>query len=119
MGAGDRAVDQERLGGAANAGAAHLGVDRDVNRHVEVGGPVDIDVADAFQVAEHRNTRIALDPGDQALAATRNDDVDGAAEPGEHQTHRIARAVGNELDGRGGKACGLDRGGHCAVNRGA
>ena len=33
------AIDQQRLGGAADAGAAHLGVEHDRLRHVEVGAP--------------------------------------------------------------------------------
>ena len=36
---GAGAVDQQRLGGAADAGAPHLGVEHDVARHVEIGAP--------------------------------------------------------------------------------
>ena len=45
-------VDQQRLGRAADAGAAHLGVHRDGARHVEIGGRVHIDVADAVEMRE-------------------------------------------------------------------
>ena len=33
----DRAIDQQRLGRAADAGAPHLGVEHDRLRHLEVG----------------------------------------------------------------------------------
>ncbi len=54
------AVDEQRLGRAADAGAAHLGVQHDLFCHREVGGRVDVDVADAFQMREHRHARLAL-----------------------------------------------------------
>ena len=44
-GGGDVAVDEQRLGGVADAGAVGLGVDGDRERLVEVGGRVDVDVA--------------------------------------------------------------------------
>ena len=43
----DGAVDQQNLLGVADARAAGLGVFDDVQRHVEVGGPLHIDMADA------------------------------------------------------------------------
>jgi hypothetical protein len=79
-----RAIDQQRLGGAAYAGAAHLGVEHDRLRHVERSGLVDIDVADAFEVCEHRHARLRLHARHQVLAAARHDHVDGAAEPRQH-----------------------------------
>ena len=42
--AGAGAIDQQRLGGAADAGAAHLRVQHDGLRHGELGGAVHIDV---------------------------------------------------------------------------
>ena len=79
---GEGPVDQQRLGRAADAGAAHLGVDDDRRGHVEVGGRVDIDVADAFEMGEDRHPRLGLHARDEALAAARHDDVDGAVEAG-------------------------------------
>ena len=55
---GDGAVDQQRLGRAADAGAPHLGVDGDRHRHVEFGRAVDIEMADAFEMREHRHARL-------------------------------------------------------------
>ena len=94
----DRAIDQQRLGGAADAGAAHLGVEHDRLRHVERRGLVDIDVADAFEMREHRHPRFLLHARDQALAAARHDHVDGAVEAGEHHPDRGAVARRHQLD---------------------
>ena len=78
------AVDEQRLHRAADARAAHLGVDDDLLRHGEVGGFVDIDVAEAFEMGEDRHARLVLHAGDEAFPAARHDDVDGAAEAGQH-----------------------------------
>src|SRR5438105_1574873 len=64
-----RAVDQQGLGRAADTGATHLGIEDNGLRHLEIGGVIDIDVIDAFQMREHRHPRFRLDAGDQALAA--------------------------------------------------
>ena len=96
------AVDQQRLGRAADAGAPHLGVDGEPHRHVEVGRAVDVEMADAFEMREHRHARLLLHPRDQALAAARHDHVeiagkalqhlaDGGAVGGRHQLDRIFR----------------------------
>ena len=98
MRAGDGAVDEQRLGGAAHADAAHLGVDGDPLRHVEIGGGMNIDVADALEMGEHRHARLHLDAADQALAAARHDHIDGAVEPGEHQPDGGAVAGRHHLD---------------------
>ena len=73
------AVDQQRLGGAADAGAAHLRIDDDRDRLVEVGGAVDVDVHEAFEMGEDGHPRLALHALDQALAAARHDDVERSA----------------------------------------
>src|SRR5215216_506032 len=72
------AIDQQGLGGAADAGAAHLGVQHDRLGHLEFGGSIDIDVVDAFEMRKHRYARFRLDARDQALAAARHDHVDTA-----------------------------------------
>ena len=43
---------------------------------VEIGGGVDVDVAHAVEMLDHRHLRLARDALDQALAAARHDDVD-------------------------------------------
>ena len=79
IGAGREArVDQQRLHRAADAGAAHLGVERDRARLRRIGGGVDVGVADAVEMGEHRHARIGLDARDEALAAARDDHVDQA-----------------------------------------
>ena len=93
-----RAIDQQGLGRAADAGAAHLGVQHDGLGHVERGRLVDIDVADAFEMREHRHARFGLHARDQALAAARHDDVDGAVEPCEHHADRGAVARRHQRD---------------------
>ena len=106
----DRAVDQQRLGRAADAGAPHLGVEHDRLRHVELGRLVHVDVANAFEMREHRHARLRLHARDQALAAARHDDVDGAVEPGEHHPDRGAVARRHQLDrgfGQRGRAQAL------------
>ena len=82
VGGGAGAVDQQRLGGAADAGAAHLGVEHDALRHLEIGRGVHEDVADAFEMREDRHPRLLLHPRDEALAAARHDHVEIAVEPG-------------------------------------
>ena len=67
-------------------------------RHVEIGAAVDVGVADAFQMREHRHARFLLHARDQALAAARHDHVDGAVEALEHQADGLAVGGGHELD---------------------
>src|SRR6185312_13170687 len=50
-------------GGAADAGTAHLGIEHDLLRHFEIGGPIDINVVDAFEMREHRHAGFRLDAG--------------------------------------------------------
>ena len=76
--AAQRAVDQQRLGRAADAGAPHLRVQHDRARHLEIGVAVDVDVADALEVADHRHARLLLHALHEALAAARHDHVDAA-----------------------------------------
>ena len=47
---------------------------------------------------EHRHARLALHARDQALAAARHDDVDGAVEAGQHQPDRGAIAGRHQRD---------------------
>src|SRR5690606_32943546 len=66
---GGGAVHQQGFGRATDRDAAHLGVDDDATGDVEIGGGVQIGVAQAFEVAEHRGLGFGLNAGDQALAA--------------------------------------------------
>ena len=78
---GIRLIDKQGLGRAANARPPHLRIEHDCARHIEIGGLVHIDVADAFEMREHRHARLLLHALDEALAAARHDHIDGAAKP--------------------------------------
>ena len=100
-----RRIDQQRLGGAAHAGAPHLGVEHDRLRPCRASARrVDVDVADAFEMGEHRHARFLLHARDQALAAARHDHVDGAVEAREHHPDRRAVARRHQLDRSLGQA---------------
>ena len=106
-------VDQQRLGRAADAGAAQLGVEHDGARHGEIGGGIDIDMAVAVEMGEDRHARLALDARDQALAAARHDHVDAAVEARQHLADGGAVARRHELDrvaGQAGRAQALRAG---------
>ena len=93
------AVDQQRLGRAANAGAAHLGIGDDGLGHVEISRFVDIDVADAFEMGEDRHAGFRLHTPDKALAAAGNDDVEIALQACQHFADGGAVGDGYALDG--------------------
>ena len=93
-----RLVDQQRLGRAADAGAAQLGIHHDRLRHFRLGLLVDIDVADALEMSEDRNPRLFLHARHQALAAARHDHIDIAGETGQHFADRAAVAYRHQLD---------------------
>ena len=104
MGCRRGAIDQQRLGCAAHARAAHFGVEHDFLRHSERGRLVHVDMADAFEMREHGDARFRLHAGDQAFAAARNDHVEFSVEPGQHQADRGAVAGGDKLDDGGGQS---------------
>ena len=80
VGRHDRAVHEQRLGRAADAGAPHLRIEHDGARHIQPCCLVHIHVADAFEMRKDRHTRLRLDARDQTLAAARHDHVDRAVE---------------------------------------
>jgi hypothetical protein len=93
-----RAVDQQRLGRAADAGAAHLGVDDDLHGHVEIGGSVDIDVADAFEMREDRHARLVCTRATRLLPPRGTMTSMIAAEPAQHLADGGAVGRRHELD---------------------
>jgi hypothetical protein len=117
MGGGAGPVDQQRLGGATNAGAAQLRIDDDPRRPREVGGAIDIDVHDALEVGEDRDTRLALDAFDQASAAARHDHVERAAQTVEHFAYRVARCERRTGDRRLRQAGAAEPGDQAGMNR--
>ena len=90
-------VHQQGFGGPANTGAAHLGVEGHADGLVEIGGAVDIDVHQTFEMRKDRYPGFGLHTRDQRLAAARHDDVDIALEPLEHFAHRGAIGGGHQL----------------------
>src|SRR5690606_13839358 len=76
QGRGNVVMHQQCFHGAANAVAIGFGVNSDVVCHVEIGVTVDVQVAVAVQVFDQGYLGIGTQAGDQALAATRNDDID-------------------------------------------
>ena len=100
---GDRLVDQERLGGVADAGALDFGVHDDLDRHIEVAARVDVDMAVSLVVFQNGHRRLGDDAADQAFAAARNRQVD---QIGEGEQLADGRAVDgrDELNGGLGQA---------------
>src|SRR5438552_8078251 len=76
-------MDQQALGGVADAGPLALGVDNEPLRHVEVRRTIDVHVAVPLVVLEHRHARLGSHAADQALAASRDDQIDQLVQPQE------------------------------------
>ncbi|ABA49903.1 hypothetical protein BURPS1710b_3448 [Burkholderia pseudomallei 1710b] len=72
----DPARDEQRLHRVAGAVAMRLRVVADGERLRHARAIVDIHVADAVEVLDHRHARLVDQPLDQALAAARHDHVD-------------------------------------------
>jgi len=64
-------VHDERLRGIAHAGALGLGVQDDLQRLVEIGGGVDVDVTVAVTVDHHGHGRVLADRLDERGPAAR------------------------------------------------
>ena len=92
----DGGVHQQRLGGTADAGAAHLGVGQDGARHGRVGTGVDVGVAEPLGMGEHRHPRLRQHARHQPLAAARDDEVDQPGGP-QHRAHEGAVLGGGQL----------------------
>ena len=78
-----------------------LALSATLDRHLRIGRGMDIGVADAVEVGEHRHAGVVLHPLDQALAAARHDHVD---QPGraQHRADRLAVLRRHQLDRFGG-----------------
>ena len=99
------AVDQQAFGGAADSGAAGLGVHHDPARLFDIRRLVDVDVTNAFEVRKHRHPRLRLHPAHKTLAAARHDHVD-IIRRCQHGADKGAVAGRRDLDGVFGKARG-------------
>ena len=111
----DGGVDQQGFGGAADAGAAQLGVGEHGAGHRRVGGGVDIGVAQPLGMGEHGDAGFGLHPFDQGFAAARDDEVDLAG-GGEHGGDIGAVGRGRDLHGGIRQAGGAQAGGDGGVD---
>ncbi|MNO28992.1 hypothetical protein D3C76_188970 [compost metagenome] len=101
---GDGLIDQQRFHGAADAITVSLGIERDALCLGQIGVFTHVNVADAVQVLDHRDTGITADAFDQATTAARHDDInvfrhgdqraDGSAIGGFDHLHHRGRQIG-------------------------
>ena len=75
-----RTGNKQRFGGVTGAVTLRLGVLDDTHGHVGVGRVVEINVAIAVEMLDHRHARFGEKSGDQSFAAARNNDVDVLAQ---------------------------------------
>ena len=104
MGGNGSGIHQQRLSRPTNTGAAHLGVDDDTFRHVEIGRFVDIDMTNAFQMREDRHTGFRLHPRHEAFTTARHDDINRAVQAAEKRADSGAVGHRHQLNGMLGKA---------------
>ncbi len=72
------AMDENGFDRVTNAGSLRLGVRHDLDRHVEIGGAIDVDDADAIGVFDHRHPGGVDHRLDQCFSAAGNDQIDVA-----------------------------------------
>jgi hypothetical protein len=84
-----------------------------------VGVAIDVDVAVAFEMPDHRHARFLLHALDQTTSAARHDDVDGVGHVREHMTHRRPVGGRHELNRGLRQISGAQTGDQASVNRAA
>ena len=77
---GQGLMHQDLLHGITCCRVVSLGVYADLASHVDVAVWVNVDVADAVGVAQHRNLGVLLDVGHQGIAASGDDQVNDIIE---------------------------------------
>ena len=102
-------INQQRFRSPADRDPPHLAVDHHLAGDLRIGACVHIDVVEALEVAKHRHPRLLPHPGDQALAAPRNDQIDGPAEALQHHTDSGAVRGAHHADRSGGEPLGHQR----------
>ncbi len=100
---GHRLVNQQRFGRAANARAAHLGVQDHGLRLLQVRGGIDVGVAQPVQMAKDRHAGLVADALDQAAPTARHHHVDGIVHA-QHKANRGAIGGGHALHAGLGQA---------------
>ena len=83
-------MHEQRLHGVAGRGILCLGVHDDARSHVRVGVLVQVEVAHAVAVAQHRDARIVHDVAHKCIGTARDDQIDLLVEA-EHLAHILAR----------------------------
>ena len=101
---GASAIDENRLRGAADAGAPQLGVLRDAPCHRQIGGGMNVGMANAFEMAHHGHAGVLLHARDETFAAAGHDDVDVAGHVAQHDADGLAVLRRHHLHGGLGQA---------------
>ena len=96
-------MDQDGVQGVAHGGALDFGVMDDARRHIPVGVPVHIGVADAHAAGQDGHCGAGCDEVNHAGAAARHQQADAVFHCQE-DIHQGAVGVVHELDGGGGQA---------------
>ena len=112
----DAVVHQQGFHRAADAVTVCFRVEGDACRHVQVGIRVDIHVAVAVKVFDHRHARLGGEAVDQTLASTRDDDVDVLGHGDEVADRRTVGRI-DHLDCCGRQPGGLQALTHDAAKR--
>jgi hypothetical protein len=93
------AMDEQRLERVAHARSLGLGIQREADRHVEVGRGVHEEMDEPLVVLEHGHARCLVDPAHEVLASARDDEVDESVQLQE-RAHGGAVGRVDELDRR-------------------
>ena len=106
----NRLVHQQGLDGVAGRRVLGLAVDCHPQGLLEVGGGVDVQMADAIGVAQHRDAGVVLDEPHQGVGTPGNDQIH---EPVELEQTQAFFAAGQQLEGGrvDGAGCQRPRGG--------
>ena len=73
---GDIPVDQQCFKRVAGGGILNFGIERDIERLLQIRVAVDIHVADAFAMAQHGDAAVLGDVADKFVRSARNDQID-------------------------------------------
>lgn len=95
-------MDEKRFRRIAGREALGLRVVRNLHGHFKVDGFIDIGVADAVEVLDHRHRRLGHEARNEAFSASRNENVDIVAGADEF-AHERAVGARNQLNGFCGK----------------
>src|SRR5258707_3593596 len=85
-GVGDIAMNQEGLHRITNAGALTLSVDHDAFRHREIGGSIDVNMADSIVMLYHRHAGEICNRPHKIFCPTRDKQVNVLTHPGHSAT---------------------------------